>query len=222
MFIQPMLFGDFFKDVIFVDAVKHPAMAKLAEIFHGPVAMALHGLQTAPFWLALAGWRCRTTCTWSIPHCPRHQGARAALYRCWKTSTTWTGSTRTSWQSGARALGTGPLEGGDQAIIDGAMVNGSWKLVRLGFRSWCAGCRRVYLPLRLGDDSGCVRADDLVCLARLSSCSSSNKENNKMGLLSLAIWTPIVFGACLLALGRDEHSRAVRWIALIGAVAGCW
>ena len=55
MFIQPMLFGDFFKDVIFVDAAKHPAMAKLGEIFHGPVAMALHGLQTAPFWLALAG-----------------------------------------------------------------------------------------------------------------------------------------------------------------------
>jgi NADH-quinone oxidoreductase subunit L len=55
MTIQPMLFGDFFKDVIFVDAVRHPAMAKLAEIFHGPVAMALHGLQTLPFWLAVAG-----------------------------------------------------------------------------------------------------------------------------------------------------------------------
>ena len=39
-------------------------------------------------------------------------------------------------------------------------------------------------------------------------------------LLSLAIWTPIVFGAVLLALGRDEHARAVRWIALIGALAG--
>src|SRR6187402_359451 len=39
-----------------------------------------------------------------------------------------------------------------------------------------------------------------------------------MGLLSLAIWTPIFFGVVLLALGRDEHARAVRWIALIGAV----
>jgi NADH-quinone oxidoreductase subunit M len=38
-----------------------------------------------------------------------------------------------------------------------------------------------------------------------------------MGLLSLAIWTPIAFGVVLLALGRDEHARAVRWIALIGA-----
>jgi NADH-quinone oxidoreductase subunit M len=38
-----------------------------------------------------------------------------------------------------------------------------------------------------------------------------------MGLLSLAIWTPIAFGVALLALGRDEHAPAVRWIALIGA-----
>jgi len=39
-----------------------------------------------------------------------------------------------------------------------------------------------------------------------------------MGLLSLAIWTPIFFGVVLLALGRDEHASAVRWIALVGAV----
>ena len=38
-----------------------------------------------------------------------------------------------------------------------------------------------------------------------------------MGLLSVAIWLPIVAGAVLLALGRDEHAGAVRWIALIGA-----
>ncbi len=39
-----------------------------------------------------------------------------------------------------------------------------------------------------------------------------------MGLLSLAIWTPIVFGVVLLALGRDEQAKTVRWVALIGAV----
>lgn len=39
-----------------------------------------------------------------------------------------------------------------------------------------------------------------------------------MGLLSLAIWTPILFGVILLAFGRDEHAKAVRWIALIGSV----
>ncbi|NML46421.1 NADH-quinone oxidoreductase subunit M [Ramlibacter sp. G-1-2-2] len=40
-----------------------------------------------------------------------------------------------------------------------------------------------------------------------------------MGLLSLAIWMPIVFGGILLALGRDDQARTVRWIALIGALA---
>ncbi|ABM94377.1 MULTISPECIES: NADH-quinone oxidoreductase subunit M [Methylibium] len=39
-----------------------------------------------------------------------------------------------------------------------------------------------------------------------------------MGLLSLAIWMPIVFGVVLLAAGRDEHAGVVRWIALVAAV----
>ena len=40
-----------------------------------------------------------------------------------------------------------------------------------------------------------------------------------MGLLSLAIWMPIVFGGILLAMGRDQHANVVRWVALIGAFA---
>ena len=39
-----------------------------------------------------------------------------------------------------------------------------------------------------------------------------------MGLLSLAIWTPIAFGVVLLALGRDDQATTVRWVALIGAL----
>lgn len=41
-----------------------------------------------------------------------------------------------------------------------------------------------------------------------------------MGLLSLAIWTPIFFGVVLLAIGRDEYANAVRWLALVGALLG--
>ena len=41
-----------------------------------------------------------------------------------------------------------------------------------------------------------------------------------MGLLSLAIWTPIAFGALLLAFGSDKHAGAVRWLALVGALIG--
>jgi NADH-quinone oxidoreductase subunit M len=41
-----------------------------------------------------------------------------------------------------------------------------------------------------------------------------------MGLLSLAIWTPIVFGTVLLAFGKQEQAKMVRWIALVGALIG--
>jgi len=41
-----------------------------------------------------------------------------------------------------------------------------------------------------------------------------------MGLLSLAIWTPVFFGVLLLVLGRSNQAHAVRWIALIGALLG--
>ena len=40
-----------------------------------------------------------------------------------------------------------------------------------------------------------------------------------MGLLSTAIWLPIVAGIVLLAIGRDEHAGQVRWIALVAALA---
>ncbi len=39
-----------------------------------------------------------------------------------------------------------------------------------------------------------------------------------MGLLSLAIWLPVVFGVLLLAVGRDQNAGVARAIALVGAV----
>ena len=131
MFIQPMLFGDFFKDVIFVDAVKHPAMAKLAEIFHGPMGMALHGLQTAPFWLALAGVGLSYYMYMVNPALPTAIKARVQpLYALLENKYYLDWINENILARGARALGTGLWKVGDQAIIDGAMVNGSWKLVR--------------------------------------------------------------------------------------------
>ena len=41
-----------------------------------------------------------------------------------------------------------------------------------------------------------------------------------MSWLSLAIWTPIVFGLVILPLGRDSQASLARWLALAGAVLG--
>lgn len=38
--------------------------------------------------------------------------------------------------------------------------------------------------------------------------------------LSLAIWTPIVFGVAVLRIGSDRYPHRARWLALIGAIVG--
>ena len=130
MTIQPMLFGDFFKGVVTVNLEKHPAMEELAKLFHGPVQMALHGLTAAPFWLALAG----VVAAWYMYM--RNPALPAAIKRvCQPIYTLLDNKYYLDWFNenvlarGARALGMGLWKIGDQKIIDGALVNGSWKIV---------------------------------------------------------------------------------------------
>jgi NADH-quinone oxidoreductase subunit L len=125
MAIQPMLFGDFFKDAIYVDATRHPAMAALAKDFHGAAAMALHGLVTLPFWLALAGV---VTAWWFYlkqPSIPVAIGkALSPLVRLLENKYYLDWFNEHVLAAGARKLGMGLWKGGDQAVIDGA-INGS-------------------------------------------------------------------------------------------------
>ncbi|MGJ7554986.1 NADH-quinone oxidoreductase subunit L [Variovorax sp. RB2P76] len=130
MTIEPMLFGEFFKNAIFVDGAKHHAMKELEEAFHGPVAMAIHGLTTAPFWLALAG----VVLSWYMyminPALPAAiKRACGPIYRLLENKYYLDWINENIIARGTRALGTGLWKGGDQALIDGAVVNGSWKLV---------------------------------------------------------------------------------------------
>jgi NADH-quinone oxidoreductase subunit L len=125
MAIQPMLFGDFFKDSITVNSAAHPAMKTLTEGFHGAAAMALHGLQTLPFWLALAGVVTAWFFYLKAPHIP------AAIDKVLKPlRTVLENKYYMDWfnehvlAAGARLMGMGLWKGGDQAVIDGA-INGS-------------------------------------------------------------------------------------------------
>ncbi|MSQ57340.1 MAG: NADH-quinone oxidoreductase subunit L [Limnohabitans sp.] len=128
--IDPMLFGDFFKDAIYIDGEKHEAMADLMLGFHGPVAMALHAFTTLPFWLTLSGVALSYYLYMVNPALP------AAIHRMFMPIyTLLENKYYMDWFNervlapAARALGTGLWKGGDQAIIDGAVVNGSWRLV---------------------------------------------------------------------------------------------
>jgi NADH-quinone oxidoreductase subunit L len=130
MTIEPMLFGEFFKNAIFVDGAKHHAMKELGEAFHGPVAMAIHGLTAAPFWLALAGVVLSYYMYMINPALPAAiKRACGPIYRLLENKYYMDWINENIIARGTRALGTGLWKGGDQAVIDGAIVNGSWKLV---------------------------------------------------------------------------------------------
>ena len=138
MTLMPMLFGDVFKGVIHVDAARHPAMAELAEEIHGWLPMGLHGFVTAPFWLALAGVAAAYYMYMVNPALP------AAIKRMFQpVYTVLDNKYYLDWFNenviarGVRMLGTGLWKGVDRAVIDGLVVNGSWKVV-----GWVAGAVR--------------------------------------------------------------------------------
>ena len=136
--IEPMLFGDFFKDAIQVNLAKHPAMAEIAKLFHGPAQMALHGLSTAPFWLALSGVLMAYYMYMVNPALPAAIKRMAMpVYTLLENKYYLDWFNENVLARGARALGMGLWKGGDQALIDGALVNGSWKLV-----GWFSGLVR--------------------------------------------------------------------------------
>ena len=138
MTIEPMLFGDFFKDSIFVNLERHPAMEELAKLFHGPVQMAIHGLTAPPFWLALSGVVLAYYMYMVNPALPTaikrnlnpvYQLLENKYYLDWFNENV--------LARGMRATGTLFWKVGDQKLIDGVLVNGSWKLV-----GWISGIVR--------------------------------------------------------------------------------
>ena len=127
--LMPML-NSFFDGVIFVDTARHHAMAELREDIHGPVAMALHSLTSLPLWLAIAGVALSYYMYMVNPALPAAiKRACMPIYNLLENKYYLDWINENILARGARALGTGLWKGGDQAIIDGALVNGSWKLV---------------------------------------------------------------------------------------------
>jgi NADH-quinone oxidoreductase subunit L len=127
--IEPMLHGDFFKNVIFVGE-NHGAMESLREEFHSAAGMAIHGLQTAPFWLALAGVALAYYCYMVNPRVPAWFYAKfKPLHTLLDNKYYMDKFNDVVFAGGARAIGGGLWKVGDRGLIDGLLVNGSAKLV---------------------------------------------------------------------------------------------
>ena len=136
--IGPMLFGDFFKDAIFVNAEIHQAMTLLGEEFHGPVALALHGFMAAPFWLALAGVVTSYYMYMVNPALPAAIKRRVMpIYTLLENKYYMDWFNENVLAPAARGLGVALWKVGDQAVIDDGVVNGSWRVV-----GWVSGMVR--------------------------------------------------------------------------------
>lgn len=129
--IDSMLFGDFFKNVIFV-ANTHEAMAEITKEFHGPVAMAIHALTSTPFLLALAGVVTAYYFYIIDPRIPAYiKDKSGPIYSLLENKYYLDKFNEVVIAGGARVLGNGLWDIGDKALIDGLIVNGSAKLVGL-------------------------------------------------------------------------------------------
>ena len=127
--IDTILFGDFFKGVIFV-ADKHEAMAELTHEFHSATAMAIHALTSVPFALALSGVVASWYCYMINPKVPAWFYQKfSAIYALLDNKYYMDKINEVVFAAGARKLGSGFSSIGDKTLIDGWIVNGSARLV---------------------------------------------------------------------------------------------
>ncbi|MGH8501751.1 MAG: NADH-quinone oxidoreductase subunit L [Gammaproteobacteria bacterium] len=135
--IGPLLFGDYFSGAITV-APAHDVLGELAEHYHGATSYILHGLTAAPFWLALTGL---ATAWWLYirrPDLPavierRFSWASSVLQRKYGFDE----FNERFIAGGGRGLAQWLWRVGDAGIIDGALVNGTARMV-----GWLSGRAR--------------------------------------------------------------------------------
>ncbi len=130
--IEPMLYGSFFKDAIFINAEAHPVMEELAYHFHGTAAMALHAVQTPVFWLAAGGVALSWFFYLKRPDIPEKiKTTFAPIYTVLENKYYFDKFNEVFVAGGARLLGRGLWKGGDIGLIDGLIVSGSVRVVGL-------------------------------------------------------------------------------------------
>lgn len=128
-FIGPIVFGDYFNNVIHV-LPEHGAIEKLGAEFTGVGGMMIHALSTVPFWLSIAGiftaWYLYTVKT-DIP--AKIKSIFAPIYTVLDRK--YYIDELYSWlfAGGTRKLGTILWKFGDIKLIDGLIVNGTARFV---------------------------------------------------------------------------------------------
>jgi len=135
--IGSLLFGDYFGNAVYV-APAHDVIARLGEHYHGPWSFVQHGLASPILGLATAGVMLAWYLYLKRPELPERLRVKAGgLYTLLVNKYYLDAFNDRFIAGGSRALGNLLWRGGDVAIIDGAAVNGSARLV-----GWIAGAIR--------------------------------------------------------------------------------
>ncbi|MFI4905811.1 MAG: NADH-quinone oxidoreductase subunit L [Steroidobacteraceae bacterium] len=127
--VEPILFGDYFGSAIKV-LEGHDVVGELKSEWQGPTAFALHALISAPAWLAALGV---FTAWWYVLKRPQWADATrerfSGVYRVLINKYYFDWFNENVLAPMARGFGLVLWRGGDQAVIDGALVNGSAEAV---------------------------------------------------------------------------------------------
>ncbi len=132
--IEPMIYGTFFKGVIFVDSAEHPAMHEMTHhwhtVFHSATGMALHGLMSLPFLLAASGVFTAWLFYMKRPDIPaKIQKKFSTINKILENKYGFDSFNERVFAAGSRFIGNKLWQIGDVKIIDGGMVNGTANLI---------------------------------------------------------------------------------------------
>ncbi|MDI1362192.1 NADH-quinone oxidoreductase subunit L [Methylotenera sp.] len=132
--IEPMLYGSFFKGVIFVDSATHPAMHELThewhEVMHNAAGMALHSLMSLPLLLATSGVAVAWFFYMKRPDIPASIQARfSTINKILENKYGFDSFNERVFAAGSVFIGNKLWQIGDVKIIDGAIVNGTANLI---------------------------------------------------------------------------------------------
>ena len=126
---EPMLFGDFWGAAIYV-APGHDSLAHMRDSWHGAMSFTLHGFSTLPVALALGGAALATFIYLFKPDMAAIiAGKMGWLYRALVNKYWFDELYQKVFAQGGRALGGLLWKFGDEATIDGVIVNGSARSV---------------------------------------------------------------------------------------------
>jgi len=137
IFVEPVLFGDYFGSAIFVDP-DHDVLAKMGAMWPGTMQFFLGGFLHSPFFLMVLGLAIAWYLYIKRPDLPdRLVGRTQIVYDILVRKYGFDELYQFLFAGGAKELGGALWRYGDETIIDGLVVNGSARAV-----GWFAGVAR--------------------------------------------------------------------------------